>query len=61
MILAADCDPTFSYDATAKRADLLFAEWGTNVADPEQYLQQALQTGSYGSRERVASTTSRHS
>jgi ABC-type transport system substrate-binding protein/tRNA A-37 threonylcarbamoyl transferase component Bud32 len=47
-IITADCDPTFSYDATAKRADLLLAEWGTNVADPEQYLKQALQTGSYG-------------
>ena len=47
-ITTGDCDPTFSYDATAKRADLLLAEWGTNVADPEQYLKQALQTGSYG-------------
>ena len=47
-IITADCDPTFSYDATAKRADLLLAEWGTSVADPEQYLKQALQTGSYG-------------
>lgn len=47
-IISADCDPTFSYDATAKRADLLLAEWGTNVADPEQYLKQALLTGSYG-------------
>jgi ABC-type transport system substrate-binding protein/tRNA A-37 threonylcarbamoyl transferase component Bud32 len=47
-IITADCDPMFTYDATAKRADLLLAEWGTNVADPEQYLKQALQPGSYG-------------